>query len=42
VEEFKIGVENELRKGQFFRYVIEKLKEDSIKKSTKEYFITIA
>ena len=40
--EFKIGVENELRKEDHFREVIERLKEDSIKKGKKKYFITIA
>jgi len=42
VKEFKIGVESELRKGQLFREVIERVKENLIKKSTKKYFITIA
>ena len=42
VKEFKIGVENELRKEDHFREVIERLKEDSIKKGKKKYFITIA
>jgi hypothetical protein len=42
VKEFKIGVENELRKDQLFGEVIERLKEDSIKKGKKKYFITIA
>jgi len=42
VKEFKIGVENELRKEDHFREVIERLKENLIKKSTKKYFITIA
>ncbi len=42
VKESKIGVENELRKKDHFREVIERLKEDSIKKGKKKYFITIA
>jgi hypothetical protein len=42
VEEFKIGVENELRKNHIFREVIERLKTKLIKESTKKYFITIA
>jgi len=42
VKEFKIGVENELRKDQLFGEVIERVKENSIKKGKKEYFITIA
>ena len=42
VKEFKIGVENELRKDKLFRDVIENLKEDLIKKGKKKYFITIA
>ena len=41
-KEFKIGVESELRKDKLFREVIERLKEDSIKKGKKKYFITIA
>jgi hypothetical protein len=41
MKEFKIGVENELRKAQPFREVIERLKENLINKSTKKYFITI-
>ena len=36
VKEFKIGVENELRKDKLFRDVIENLKEDSIKRDRKE------
>ena len=42
VKEFKIGIENELRKDKLFRDVIERLKEDSIKKGKTKYFITIA
>ena len=42
VKEFKIGVESELRKDKLFREVIERLKEDSIKKGKNKYFITIA
>ena len=42
VKEFKIGVENELCKEDHFREVIERLKEDSIKKGKKKCFITIA
>jgi len=42
VKEFKIGVENEIRKDELFREVIERLKKNLIKKGTKEYFITIA
>jgi hypothetical protein len=42
VKEFKIGVENQLRNGRFFRDMIERLKENLIKKGTKKYFITIA
>ncbi len=42
IKEFKIGVENELRKNHIFRDVIEKLKEELIKKGRKKYFITIA
>ena len=42
VKEFKIGVENELRKEDHFREVIERVKENLIKKGTKKYFITIA
>ena len=42
VKEFKIGVENELRKEDHFREVIERVKEDLIKKGKKKYFITIA
>ena len=42
VKEFKIGVESELRKEDHFREVIERLKEDSIKKGKNKYFITIA
>jgi hypothetical protein len=42
VKEFKIEVENELRKDQLFREVTENLKEDSIKKGTKKYSITTA
>ena len=42
VKEFKIGVESELRKEDHFREVIERLKENLIKKGTKKYFITIA
>jgi hypothetical protein len=42
VKEFKIGVENELRKEDHFREVIERVKENLIKKSAKKYFITIA
>jgi hypothetical protein len=42
VKEFKIGVESELRKDQLFGEVIERVKEDSIKKGRKKYFITIA
>jgi hypothetical protein len=38
VKEFKVGVENE----ENFREVIERLKEDSIKKGEGKYFITIA
>ena len=40
-KQFSIGVENELRKDQLFRDVIEGLNEDKIKKGNK-YFITIA
>jgi hypothetical protein len=42
VKEFKIGVENELRKDQLWGEVIKRVKENLIKKSTKKYFITIA
>jgi hypothetical protein len=42
VKEFKIKVENQLRKDQLFREVIERLKTKLIKESTKKYFITIA
>ena len=41
-KEFKIGVENKLRKDQLFREVIEKLRANLMKKGTKKYFITIA
>ena len=41
-KQFSIGVENELRKDQLFRDVIEGLKEDKIKEGEKKYFITIA
>jgi hypothetical protein len=40
-KEIKIGVENELLKDQFFRKVIENLREDQIK-GKKKYFITIS
>jgi hypothetical protein len=42
LKEFKIGGENELRKDKLFGEVIERLKENLIKKGTKKYFITIA
>ena len=42
VKEFKIGVESELRKEDYSGEVIERVKENLIKKSTKKYFITIA
>jgi len=42
VKEFKIGVGNQLRNGRLFRDMIERLKENLIKKGTKKYFIAIA
>ena len=38
-KEFKVGIENGLHKGQLIRGVIERLKENSIKRG--KYFITI-
>jgi len=40
-KQFSIGVENEFRKDQLFRGVIERLKENLIKKGAGENFITI-
>jgi hypothetical protein len=41
-KQFSIGVENELRKNQLFREVMETSEEDLTKRSKKKYFIRIA
>jgi hypothetical protein len=41
VKGFKIGVENELRKDQLFREVIERLKANLTKKGTKNTLLRV-
>ena len=42
VKEFKIRVKSQLRKDKLFGEVIERVKENLIKKSSKKHFIKIA